>query len=91
MATASWYVGFRGGGCGGGGGGGATFRGGFAGGLTLTFGAVLTAFVGFREAAGRAADLTGRRGAWAFFLAARAGLRAEVRDLVTRRVLAISS
>jgi hypothetical protein len=81
-----------GGGGAGGGGGGATGLRGFA-----------TAFDGLaglrdfaeavRDADGRAVvDLLGRRrSVWARFFAVRAGLRAEVRDLVTRCDFAIDA
>ena len=89
MATASWYVGLRGGG-GAGGGGGATTGTGFAarvGGLTdfalTAAGADLAAFAGVR------ADDTSRRSAGTRFFAVRAGLRADVRDLATRRDFAM--
>ena len=79
-----------GGGADGGGGGGAAAFTGFA----TAF--VLTDFGDFAEAArldGRdAGDLTARRrSVWARFFATGAGLRAEVRDLVTRRDFAIDT
>ena len=98
MATASWYVGLRTGG--GGGAGGATGATGFTvrtAGLAAGFAAGLAARAvlvvlaadrveAARDAAGRAGL---RRSVWALFLVLRAGLRAEVRDLVTRRDLAM--
>jgi hypothetical protein len=92
MATASWYVGFRGGGGGGvaGGGGGGT---GFTAALTGGFGAVFRLLERLALAAARRAgavrfafERAGRAGR-----APRAGLRAEVRDFATRRVFAIGS
>src|SRR5512143_1072826 len=94
MATASWYVGFRGGGAGGGGGGGG-------GGAALTgFGAGLGAGFAFaRDGAfrdGFAEPAEPRRADWPrddalrAFRAARAGLRLEVvRALIARRNFAM--
>ena len=70
---------------GGGGAGGATCGAGFA-----TRAGALTGFAAVRVEEPRdGADLTGRRAVWAPFFAIRAGLRAEVRDFVTRRDFAI--
>src|ERR1051326_2708619 len=83
IATASWYVGLRGGG----GGGGAGGAGGWMG-LT-SFGAVAPAVFSDRWAVDRDALLRAGRAA-ACCLAPRAGFRGEVRVfLVTRRDLAI--
>src|SRR5260370_8781291 len=94
IATASWYVGFRGGGVG-------EVGGARAAGFATRTGALI-GLIGFAVRAGRedlpavradeprAGDLTGRRrSVWARSFAIRAGLRAEVRGLVTRRDFAI--
>src|SRR6185503_19028230 len=94
IATASWYVGFLGGGCGGAGG-----CGGGAAGLATAFGTALGAglavvflTVAFRTEE-RAAAFAGRRRSVAprfiAFFAVRTGLRADDRDFVTRRDFAI--
>jgi len=93
MATASWYVGLRTGG--GGGAGGATGAAGFVA-RTGAFDG-FTGLEGFDDLVAVRTDeprdggrLAGRRrSAWALFFAIRAGLRAEIRGLVTRRGFAI--